>query len=97
MQARHEGASMVDYRIYSLDGAGRIGFAEWLVADDDEAAVSEARRMRPDAHRCEVWDRNRLVATLDDGAAGLTSGDGSGDEWIASVLPTQTPDGLSST
>ena len=56
---------MADYRMYCLDGAGHIGLADWIQADTDEAAIVEARRLRPDAHICEVWLKERLVARLD--------------------------------
>lgn len=56
---------MTDYRVYCLDGAGRIGMAEWIKADSDEGAITEARRLRPDAYICEIWERQRLVARLD--------------------------------
>ena len=55
---------MRDYRLYCLDGGGRIGFAQWIRANNDEDAVDEARRMTPDALQCEVWHRTRLVAKL---------------------------------
>jgi hypothetical protein len=55
---------MADYRIYCLDGEGRIGFAEWVGADTDENAIAEARKLWPDAHRCEIWLESRLVAKL---------------------------------
>lgn len=55
---------MTDYRLYCLDGAGRIDFAQSICANNDEDAVSEARRMKPDALQCEIWHRARLVATL---------------------------------
>jgi hypothetical protein len=55
---------MPDYRVYCLDGAGRIGFADWIEADDDDDAVRKARILRPDLHICEVWEQQRLVAKL---------------------------------
>lgn len=55
---------MPDYRIYCLDGAGHIGFADWIQADTDAAAVEQARKLKPDAHRCEVWRKDRLVAKI---------------------------------
>ena len=55
---------MTDYRLYCLDGDGRIDFAQWLRAANDDEALSEAQRLRPGAVRCEVWQRNRLVAAL---------------------------------
>ncbi|MGE5564109.1 MAG: hypothetical protein ACM3ZV_12520 [Bacillota bacterium] len=50
---------MPTYRLYRLDGAGRISTAEWIDAADDEAA----RRLAFDqsSGRYELWQRNRLV------------------------------------
>jgi hypothetical protein len=60
---------MVDYRLYCLDGDEHIGFADWIDAASDDDAVVVARRLRPDAHRCEIWLKSRLVAKLNaDGA-----------------------------
>jgi hypothetical protein len=36
--------------------------ADWIEADSDDGAVSEARKLRPDAHICEIWLKDRLVA-----------------------------------
>jgi hypothetical protein len=55
---------MGNYRLYCLDGDGRIGFADWIEAKDDDDAIVRAREVRPDAHRCEIWLKNRLVAKL---------------------------------
>ena len=55
---------MADYRIYCLDGAGNIGFADWIQADSDEAAVSQAREIKPDGRKCEIWQKSRLVGQL---------------------------------
>jgi len=52
------------YRLYRLDGAGKIVGAEWVEAADDAAAEQDARnRGLPVA--CEMWDRNRLVARIE--------------------------------
>ena len=56
---------MADYRLYCLDGGGRINLADWIEADSDEEAIAHARRLEHGAAKCEVWQRNRLVATLD--------------------------------
>jgi hypothetical protein len=53
-----------DYRIYCADGAGSIGMADWIQADSDEDAILKARELRPDAHRCEIWLKKRLVARI---------------------------------
>jgi hypothetical protein len=55
---------MKDYRLYCLDGAGNIGLADWIQATDDENAIGKARQVRPDAHMCEIWQKDRLVAKL---------------------------------
>ena len=47
-----------------MDGSGHIGFADWVEADSDEDAIVVAKRLRPDAHRCEIWRRDALIATL---------------------------------
>ena len=52
---------MASYRLYCLDGAGRIGFAEWIEASDDAEALRQARALKSGALRCEVWESNRLV------------------------------------
>lgn len=55
---------MADYRLYCLDGEGHIGLADWIEAEDDDAAISEARTLRPDVHKCEIWQKNRFVAKV---------------------------------
>ena len=56
---------MEDYRLYCLDGAGRIALAEWLDASSDADAIEQALALKNGARRCEVWQHNRLVAELD--------------------------------
>jgi len=53
------------YRLYSLDGTGRIDFADWIKAQDDSDAVAQARIAKRSALRCEVWQGKRLVARLE--------------------------------
>ena len=55
---------MAAYRIYCLDGAGKVWAAEWIEADDDSAAMNSARQFK-EAVRCEVWQGPRLVARMD--------------------------------
>jgi hypothetical protein len=58
-----------NYRLYRLDGAGKISNAEWLSADDDSHASDLARAIETQT-TLEVWDRDRLVARIKpDGAA----------------------------
>ena len=50
--------------MYCLDGANKVASAEWIEAEDDEAAVALVSE-RHDGYKCEVWDGKRLVARLD--------------------------------
>jgi hypothetical protein len=52
-----------NYRLYRLDGAGKITSAEWLEADDDEHAARQAQQRALDGPY-EVWQRNRLIARI---------------------------------
>jgi hypothetical protein len=55
---------MPEYRLYCLDGANRITRAEQIVATNDEQAIAAARSMTPPV-KCELWQRDRLVARID--------------------------------
>ena len=55
---------MPHYRLYCLDGAGKIAKAEWLEAADDAAALDELRS-RQYPFKCELWDRERLVGRVE--------------------------------
>jgi len=60
-----EGSEPVgSYRLYGLDGVRKVASAEWIEADDDDAAV-EVARDRLDGRPCEVWQGPRLVARLE--------------------------------
>jgi hypothetical protein len=56
--------NLASYRLYCLDGAGKIMTAEWLEADSDAAALDQARQ-REQPLACEVWDRERLVGRIE--------------------------------
>ena len=56
---------MPEYRLYCLDGGGQIGFADWIEANDDGDAITEARQLKQNGRKCEVWRGTKLVATLD--------------------------------
>lgn len=59
-----QGAHMLEYKLYRLDGRGRIERApEQYVAEDDEAALAEAGRRRAGG-RAELWQGRRLVQRL---------------------------------
>jgi hypothetical protein len=55
---------VTNYRLYRLDGAGKITNAEWIEAVEDAVAVDQVRALRRKG-MCELWDRNRLVAVID--------------------------------
>lgn len=54
---------MSAYRLYCMDGFGRIGHVEVLDAKNDEEAVHLACEMKLPVSS-EVWDRDRLVAQI---------------------------------
>lgn len=56
---------MGTYRLYCLDGVGKVMSAEWIDADHDEAAVEAAKEMMDGAPRYELWERSRLVIRLE--------------------------------
>jgi hypothetical protein len=49
-----------NYRLYRLDGAGKIMSAEWVEAPEDDRARQEARS-RSGSASFELWEKNRLV------------------------------------
>lgn len=55
------GPRLPSYRLYRLDGAGKIVSADWVEAKDDDEAVREARNVVGESH-FELWDRKRLVS-----------------------------------
>ena len=54
---------MATYRLYCLDGVGKVASAEWIDAESDEDALKEAERLRG-GRTCELWNNSRLVARL---------------------------------
>ena len=59
-----DGGPMAEYRVYRLDGSGQISRAEWIEADDDHTAVRKARELKDSCVTCEIWQRDRLVASF---------------------------------
>jgi hypothetical protein len=51
------------YRLYCMNGLGKIGRVEHLEAGSDEEAVHLAYEKKLPVS-CEVWDRDRLVAEI---------------------------------
>jgi len=58
-----EGASMREYRLYTMDGVGRICAAHQFRATGDAEAIMVATAAQKRV-KCEVWERDRLVAQI---------------------------------
>lgn len=54
---------MGKYRVYRLDGLGRISGVEWLDAIDDRFALVGARAIAA-AGGCEVWQLDRKIGRV---------------------------------
>lgn len=55
---------MRDYRVYCLDGRGKIAAAgEWIEAKNDDEAVAIVRAKKL-ALNSEIWTGNRLVGKV---------------------------------
>jgi len=54
---------MPAYRVYRLDGRGKVEAAEWIEAETDAEALQIAgdRNYCPP---CEVWERDRFVGKV---------------------------------
>ena len=55
---------MPAYRVYCLDGAGKVWAAEWIEAEDDSAALDAARTIEQAVHT-EVWQGQRLIGRVE--------------------------------
>lgn len=55
---------MAEYRLYCIDGDGKIASAEWVQATSDDEAVAIVR-IKKAGRVCEIWDRQRLVAKIE--------------------------------
>lgn len=55
---------MATYRLYCLDGVGKVASAQWIEADDDSAAIDAAENLHA-GRKCELWQGERLVATVE--------------------------------
>jgi hypothetical protein len=54
---------MGEYRLYCLNEHGKFAKAHELEAASDSEAVEHAKAMKLPM-KCELWNRNRLVAEL---------------------------------
>lgn len=52
-----------NYRLYRLDGAGKITTGEWIDAGDDKEAVDKASALGRDG-RYELWNGGRMIAVI---------------------------------
>ena len=59
-----QGEQVAQYKVYCIDGVNKIASADWLEADDDEAAAALVRE-RHDGFKCELWQGARLVERMD--------------------------------
>jgi hypothetical protein len=61
------------YRLYFLDGTGRVQSADWVEAGDDSAAAESARQLLGKGVYAELWLGQRFVTQLNQ--KGATSDD----------------------
>ena len=54
---------MGKYRVYRLDGVGKIRGVEWLDALDDRFAIEGARAIA-ETGECEVWQLDRKIGRV---------------------------------
>jgi hypothetical protein len=59
---------MPEYRLFCLNGAGRIIKAEAIKASGDDEAIAFAKALK-NPTPCELWKRRRLIAKIP-GASG---------------------------
>jgi hypothetical protein len=57
---------MAHYRLYCVDGAGKITRAQFVEAGSDEDAIMIVRSFK-ESVKCELWLRDRLIATIPPG------------------------------
>lgn len=64
---------LASYRLYRIDGAGRISTAEWLDAADDRSASEQVAGLCLEGGTVELWSRDRLVARVEAPRAAASS------------------------
>lgn len=52
---------MPTYRLYRLDGAGKIASADWIDAATDDDALRQAHEQSSNGN-FELWEGKRLIA-----------------------------------
>jgi hypothetical protein len=58
-------ASVKNYRVYRIDGVGRISGGEWFEAADDQLAAEQAVSLNVDGGAIELWSRDRFIARIE--------------------------------
>jgi len=53
------------YRLYRLDGAGKITSGDWVEAEADDEALRHAQALLGGTGRFELWEKDRLIARAD--------------------------------
>lgn len=66
---------MPAYRLYHLDGSGRVNSAEWLEAVDDSDAGNQASKLEMRAVSAELWQGERRVGYLNQDGFTLAGAD----------------------
>lgn len=61
---------LYSYRLYRLDGAGKITAAEWIEAAEDRSALNEARD-RVQFGAFELWRKDRLIERVERAGPGV--------------------------
>jgi hypothetical protein len=64
----------LNYRLYCFDGAGKVWTGDCLSAGSDAEAIELAHCMDVGV-KCEIWQGNRLVATIEPQRHPRTDGD----------------------
>ena len=54
---------MAEYRLYCVNEHGHFSKAHDIIADNDRDALAKAHELKV-AAKCELWSRDRLVASL---------------------------------
>jgi hypothetical protein len=55
---------MRDYRLYCLDGSGKFTTVHEIDAKDDAEALQKSRDLKL-LVKCELWDKERMVAVIE--------------------------------
>ena len=87
---------MESYRIYCLNRFSTFELRDWILANDDDEALAEARRLNPGPAKWEMWAASRFVADSDrvDAVGHVQLRERSDDAAIRAQLREQPDDGV---